>query len=466
MAEYRRHEPEQTLLYRVVAAELEGLRESLSSANPHSSGLPKHVENELEAYLRCGILAHGFARVVCSRCRFEHLVAFSCKGRGICPSCTTRRMHDTAAHLVERVLPRTPMRQWVATFPRRVRWHLASDPKLASPALREVLREIFAFQRRRARKHGARPSRANSNGAITFVQRFNSALELSLHFHILIPDGVYLPNPWDPDARPPFLALDPPTNDEVASLLDRIINRVVALLERHGRFDGDDDDETPPPQMVLATQTAPGGTAFTEDPLPPRCARRDGFSLHAGAAADANDRRALERLCRYGLRPPLALCRLAEAPDGTIQYEMKRQFSDGRRVMRFTPREFVLRLCALVPPPGFHMVRYAGIFSAHARGRRALTGRGMHDTPPPQSKPDASPPSTPPLSPTPTREPRAADASPPTSSLEYAVAPLTPRTASTIILPDARDDGPDDAARGRRLTWSKLLKRVFGIDVL
>ena len=181
MAEYRRHEPEHTLLYRVVAAELERLREALAAANPNGGGLPKHVDKELEAYLRCGILAHGFARVVCRRCKFEHLVAFSCKGRGICPSCTTRRMHDTAAHLVDRVLPRVPMRQWVATFPRRVRWHLASDPKLAALALREVLRVIFAFQRRRARKHGARPSRANSNGAITFVHYAVSMIMWSGH---------------------------------------------------------------------------------------------------------------------------------------------------------------------------------------------------------------------------------------------------------------------------------------------
>jgi hypothetical protein len=138
--------------------------------SPYGSGLPRHIDKELEAYLRCGILAHGFARVVCSRCRFEHLVAFSCKGRGICPSCTTRRMHDTAAHLVDRVIPRLPMRQWVATFPRRVRWHLAADPKLASLALREVLRVIFAFQRRRARKLGERPARANSNGGFSSSQ--------------------------------------------------------------------------------------------------------------------------------------------------------------------------------------------------------------------------------------------------------------------------------------------------------
>ena len=85
---YRRHAPEETLLYRVVAAELDALRASLVAASPYGAGLPRHVDKELEAYLRCGILAHGFARVVCGQCDAEHLVAFSCKGRGLCPSCS------------------------------------------------------------------------------------------------------------------------------------------------------------------------------------------------------------------------------------------------------------------------------------------------------------------------------------------------------------------------------------------
>ena len=56
-----------------------------------------------------------------------------------------------------------------------------------------------------------------------------------------------------------------------------------------------------------------------------------------------------------------------------------RYFSDGRHVLRFEPQAFVARLCALVPPRRFHMVRYAGLFAPHSRGRFALTGRGLHD---------------------------------------------------------------------------------------
>ncbi len=158
---------------------------------------------------------------------------------------------------------------------------------------------------------------------------------------------------------------------------------------------------------------------------------------------------------------------LAEASDGTIHYEMKRQFSDGRRLLRFTPREFLLRLCALVPPPSFHMVRYAGIFSAHASGPpRACTGRGMHDAP----RDVLSPPD------------RAAGLSGSASSnrralrrqaalgrrrrafREYKAVDSLPPRAPTMH--DAAAEGPEDAGRARRLEWAKLLKRVFAIDVL
>jgi Transposase zinc-binding domain len=74
-------------------------------ADPDAKGLPAYVERELYDYLQCGILAHGFLRLGCDTCQHEMLLAFSCKRRGFCPSCADRRMAQTAAHLVERVIP-------------------------------------------------------------------------------------------------------------------------------------------------------------------------------------------------------------------------------------------------------------------------------------------------------------------------------------------------------------------------
>lgn len=79
-----------------------------------SLGLPPFVANEFRKFLRCGVLAHGFARVRCGDCAFGRLVPFSCKGQGFCPSCNGRRMAERAAHLVEHALPPdVPVRQWV-----------------------------------------------------------------------------------------------------------------------------------------------------------------------------------------------------------------------------------------------------------------------------------------------------------------------------------------------------------------
>ena len=94
-----RREPETSVLYGVLREQLATFFARTEDEN--GPGLPRFVQRELRRYLECGILAHGFARVFCSTCARDELVAFSCKGRGFCPSCCGRRMADTAAHLCE-----------------------------------------------------------------------------------------------------------------------------------------------------------------------------------------------------------------------------------------------------------------------------------------------------------------------------------------------------------------------------
>ncbi len=121
---YARHRPEQSVLYGVVQQELETF---LARAQARERPVPRFVEREIRAFLRCGILAHGFVRVHCDDCGLDRVVAFSCKGRGFCPSCGGRRMADTAAQLVDRVLPAVPVRQWVLSLPFALRYRLAYD---------------------------------------------------------------------------------------------------------------------------------------------------------------------------------------------------------------------------------------------------------------------------------------------------------------------------------------------------
>lgn len=110
---YRRREPEGNVLQNLVRDHFETLR-TRSAAGREGPGVPAFVEREFREFLTCGRLAGGFARFRCRACGTDRLVAFSCKGRGFCPSCGGRRMTERAAHLVPRGGGR-----WCRTAPER-----------------------------------------------------------------------------------------------------------------------------------------------------------------------------------------------------------------------------------------------------------------------------------------------------------------------------------------------------------
>ena len=74
VAVYRRREPEKTVTYQVVRDTLPAF---LELADSRGNGLPKYVRNAFKAYLDCGILKRGFARVRCPDCGYDAVVAFS-----------------------------------------------------------------------------------------------------------------------------------------------------------------------------------------------------------------------------------------------------------------------------------------------------------------------------------------------------------------------------------------------------
>ena len=136
---YVRHRPERTLLYQLIEKYYPVFEVQCDLEN---RGLPDYVRQEFEDYLKCGRLEHGFLRVRCDACHAEHLVAFSCKHRGFCPSCGARRMAESAALLVDEVFSREPMRQWVLSFPFKLRFLFASRPQIMGRVLCIVHRVI------------------------------------------------------------------------------------------------------------------------------------------------------------------------------------------------------------------------------------------------------------------------------------------------------------------------------------
>jgi CheY-like chemotaxis protein len=97
--------------------------------------------------------------------------------RGFCPSCGARRMAESAALLVDEVLPNEPMRQWVLSVPFPLRFLFVSQPKIMGKALSIVYRTIATHLTRKA---GYTITTAHT-GAVTLIQRFGSALNLNVH---------------------------------------------------------------------------------------------------------------------------------------------------------------------------------------------------------------------------------------------------------------------------------------------
>ena len=96
-------------------------------------------------------------------------------------------MAQSAAHLVDEVIPRVPVRQWVLSFPIPLRILLAVYPELLASVLRIIHRVIVGFLLQQA---GLKRATADG-GAVTLIQRFGSAAKLDIHLHCLVLDGVY-----------------------------------------------------------------------------------------------------------------------------------------------------------------------------------------------------------------------------------------------------------------------------------
>jgi ribosomal protein S27E len=173
--EYVPRKPHETVLYGVIAEQLETF---LARRQARERPVPRFVEREFRDYLTCGVAEHGFLRLKCGDCGHDRILPFSCKKRGVCPSCGGRRMSDTAAHLVDRVFPWVPTRQWVLSLPFKLRYRIAYDSQLMTDVLTIFAGAVFGELRRRARELlGLKRSQC---GAVAFVQRFNSALGLKM----------------------------------------------------------------------------------------------------------------------------------------------------------------------------------------------------------------------------------------------------------------------------------------------
>ena len=152
-------------------------------------------------------------------------------------------------------------------------------------------------------------------------------------------------------------------------------------------------------------------SAREEDSNNPRLAKASGFSLHAGVAAQAHQRRKVERLCRYITRPAVSTERMALTNQGNIRYTLKTPYRDGTTHIVLEPLDFMARLAALVPKPRVNLTRFHGVFAPNSALRKQITPKARCE-------------------------------------------------------PTAESDDPKSPAQRRAaMTWAQRLKRVFNIDI-
>ena len=358
---YVRRRPEASPLYQLVLQHLESF-----VANEE---VPAFAVRALRKYLSCGVLSAGFVRVRCPECHEESLVAFSCKDRGFCPSCMSRRAAQTAANLVDFVLPAQPLRQWVFVLPFDLHARVARDPALESAVLGVFLQELATHLRTVT---GTEEERGQV-GTLSVTQLFGSSINLHLHWHILALDGVYV---RDSDVGPlRFIRAPAPTVEQLEHLVQRAAIRVRELVGRAGPA-----PEQPEVQAPLLRVYGAEPADHADSTTPKLVASYDGFNLHAATAFEGHERMAIERWCRYALRGPLAASRLSLGPRDTVVYELAKPKPDGTTQLVFPVASFLRRLVSVLPQPRHHTLTYHGVLAPAHRWRAEVVG----SVPPPQ----------------------------------------------------------------------------------
>jgi hypothetical protein len=336
-------------------------------------------------------------------------------------------MSESAIHLVDEVLPIKPIRQWVLSFPFQLRLLLAIRPKLMAQCLHITNTCISAYLRKKAglKKH------ISKTGSVTLIQRFGGSINLNVHFHQLFIDGVY---ELDDEQKPSrFHITEAPTKTEISEVLEKIVLRLTKLLEKQGLIVKDenfqieisDDDSLSKLQAGsvsyrFATGPNKGKKALTlktvseQDHVETKglVAKHSGFSLHAGVSVNGDERKKLEKICRYIARPAIAQERLSLNERGQVVYRLKRAYDDGTTHIIMEPLELMEKLAALVPRPKVHLTRFHGVLAPHYKYRDQIVPK--------------------------------------------------PKTEKPKVDDPAHEHKPASKAR---MSWARLLKRVFKIDM-
>jgi hypothetical protein len=339
---YQRRQPEKSELYRIVSHGRERLPLVWEDRFQKDYGvLRQEVLDTFDAYLNCGLLCHGAARVYCDCCQHSFLVAFSCKKRGVCPSCSAKRAVNFAEHLYSNVLEQAPHRHIVFSIPKRIRAFLRYDRKLCDILFRAAwgsIQESLSID-------------TGQPGAVLTLQTAGEALNFNPHLHGMLSNGLFAPDGS-------FMPFDQPDSEKLTS---SFCDRVLAALHKKELIS---DDVV----AQILSQQHTGFSVWMGDPF--QDSESDRF------------------VARYVERGPVSLEKLS-IDDDIITYTTK----DGT-AHEFDAMEFLALLSCQIPRPYESLTRFYGWYSCRARGKRVKQAQTLSAEPAsvkePPSKPSSS----------------------------------------------------------------------------
>ena len=275
-------------------------------------------------------------------------------------------------------------------------------PSKALPATVHTIirRTIGQYYVNKAVQHGATRATVQP-GSVTFVQRFGGSINLHRHVHVLFLEGVFVDRTAQ-GLRPRFLHQTPPTDVDIATVLQNISRRVIRARRRLGYLEAGTEDVVPmgydpvhaaDPELArtmaasvqqriacgerAGPQVRRIGSGCGDDGEHPiltgtRCASVNGFSLHANTHMPAPRRDPLERLLRSTARGAVSLERLEQDANGDLRYTFTRPWSEGTTGITRSPLELVEQRAARVPLPRVPLVRSGGCLAPQSKLRGAI----------------------------------------------------------------------------------------------
>ena len=333
---YRPRRARESPLFKVLSDHYEGFVAEYAERHQPAWGCRRPVVDRTVAeYLGCGLPERGFARIRCANCEGEYILPFSCKTRGLCPSCGAKRTAAWAAWVVEDLARPVPHRHVVVTLPKMLRQFFKFDRSLLTDLSRWVYECLCVLVQPLA-SEPVRP------GCVAVLEIAGNLLNAQPHIHAIVTDGAFDAT----GAR--FYALPESFHRPLEALV-----RTRVLRELHDRALLSDE------RLHLL-----------------RSWRYSGFSIHVGRPIAPDNREALERLARYVRRLHFADARIVydEVHDRVI-YSSGRsphpKFKANFRV--FAARDFIAHVVGFIPDPWRHESIAYGEYANAVRGRRRQT---------------------------------------------------------------------------------------------